>query len=61
MPSPHWVKLTHERRVILRQQAIAIWKRYLDEERIVPHPSIMIPEYRLMLTHPDGELIVEEI
>ena len=61
MPSPHWTSLPTERRVWLRSRAIEIWKRYLENDSaIVPHPPIIIPEYRRMLTHPDGDLIVEE-
>ena len=62
MPSRHWTMLTSERRVGLRSRAIEIWKRYLDEDgRTVPHPALEIPELRQMLSHPNGELIVEEL
>ncbi len=62
MPSRHWTSLTSERRVHLRSHAISIWKYYLENEnRITPHPPIVIPEYRQMLSQPDGELIVEEV
>src|SRR5436305_1166327 len=62
LPSRPWTSLTTERRVGLRSRAIEIWRRYLEEENaLVPHPPILIPEYRQMLTHPDGELIVEEV
>jgi hypothetical protein len=61
MPSPDWLVLSTERRVRLRGQAIGIWKRYLENDfTIVPHPPIAIPEYREMLTNPDGDMIVEE-
>ena len=56
-----WHTLTHEHRHSLRSRAVTIWRDYLDSEgRLVTHPHIAIPEYREMLTHPDGELIVEE-
>jgi hypothetical protein len=62
MPSRPWTSLTTERRVGLRSHAIGIWKKYLENENaLVPHPPILIPEYRQMLTHPDGDLIVEEV
>jgi hypothetical protein len=62
MPSEDWAALTTERRVGLRSRAIEIWTRYLDNDgRIVPHPPLRIPEFRLMLAHPDGEPIVEEL
>ncbi len=62
MPSRHWTSLTSERRVHLRSRAIEIWKRYLENENAIsPHPPIVIPEYRQMLSQPDGELIVEEV
>ena len=61
MPSPDWTMLTTDRRVRLRGRAIDIWKQYLDNDfAIVPHPPILVPEYRQMLTHPDGDMIVEE-
>ncbi len=61
MPSRHWSSLTSERRVMLRSRAIEIWKNYLENDyAIEPHPPIIVPEYRLMLTQPDGELIVDE-
>jgi hypothetical protein len=61
MPSRHWTSLTSDHRVRLRSRAIEIWKRYLESENaLVPHPPIVIPEYRQMLSQPDGELIVEE-
>jgi hypothetical protein len=61
MPSRHWVSLTSERRVHLRSRAIDIWRSYLENEfALVPHAPIVVPEYRQMLTQPDGELIVEE-
>jgi hypothetical protein len=62
MPSRNWTSLTNDRRVGLRSRAIEIWKQHLENDyALVPHPSIMVPEYRQMLTHPDGELIVEEV
>jgi hypothetical protein len=62
MASRNWTSLTTERRVGLRSRAIEIWRNYLENESAVaPHPPILIPEYREMLTHPDGELIVEEM
>ena len=62
MPSNHWTSLTSDRRVGLRNRAIEIWKQYLENENaLVPHPPIVIPEYRQMLSQPDGELIVEEV
>ena len=61
LASRNWTSLTNERRVNLRSRAITIWKDYLDNDgRLTTHPPIVIPEYRQMLTHPDGELIVEE-
>ena len=61
MASQHWTSLTSERRVGLRSRAIEIWRNYLDnDEALVPHPPIIVPEYRQMLSQPDGELIVEE-
>lgn len=61
MPSRAWASLTNERRVSLRTRAISLWKEYLEnEERIMNHPPILVPEYRQMLTQPDGEMIVEE-
>lgn len=46
---------------MLRSRAIEIWKNYLENDyAIEPHPPIIVPEYRLMLTQPDGELIVDE-
>ena len=61
IPSHSWVSLTSDRRVHLRNRAIEIWRIYLETDgNIVPHPPIFIPEYRQMLMHPDGELIVEE-
>jgi hypothetical protein len=61
IPSRPWVSLTNDRRVDLRNRAIEIWRSYLDSDgRLIAHPPIFIPEYRQMLTHPDGELIVEE-
>ena len=32
-----------------------------NDYRMVPHPAIVIPEYRQMLSQPDGEMIVEEV
>ena len=61
MPSRAWTLLTNERRVGLRTKAIDLWRDYLETERMVPHPAIAIPEYRQMLTQPDGEMIVEEV
>jgi hypothetical protein len=62
MPSNDWTKLTSERRVNLRSRAIEIWRRYLENDgRVIPHPAMTVPELRQMLTHPDGELIVEEL
>lgn len=61
MPSREWTALTSERRVHLRNRAIEIWRNYLEQENTVPHPTIIVPEYRQMLSHPDGELIVEEL
>jgi len=56
-----WVSLTHERRHNLREKAVSLWRDYLESDgRTVPHPHIVVPEYRAMLMHPDGELIVEE-
>ena len=61
IPSRFWVSLTTERRVHLRTRAIEIWRNYLENNgATVPHPEIHVPEYRQMLTHPNGELIVEE-
>ena len=61
MPSRPWVALTTDRRVRLRSRAIAIWRAYLENDsEVIPHPHILVPEYRQMLTQPDGELIVEE-
>jgi hypothetical protein len=61
MPSRHWVALTSDRRVHLRSRAIEIWRNYIESEfEIIPHAPIIIPEYRQMLTQPNGELIVEE-
>ncbi|MFI5201377.1 MAG: hypothetical protein ACHQNE_03220 [Candidatus Kapaibacterium sp.] len=61
MPSRHWVALTSDRRVHLRSRAIEIWRNYIENDfATIPHPPILIPEYRQMLTQPDGELIVEE-
>ena len=60
--SSTWTSLTHERRHNLRTRAVSIWKEYLETEgTIAPHPAIAVPEYRQMLTHPDGDLIVEEV
>jgi hypothetical protein len=62
MASRNWTSLTTERRVGLRSRAIEIWRNYLENENaLVPHAPILIPEYREMLTQPDGELIVEEM
>lgn len=61
MPSRAWASLTNERRVGLRTKAIDIWKDYLESEQQTTHPAITIPEYRQMLTQPDGEMIVEEV
>lgn len=61
MPSRAWTSLTNERRVGLRTKAIDLWKDYLENELITPHPAIGIPEYRQMLSQPDGEMIVEEV
>ena len=62
MPSSDWTILTTERRVNLRSRAIEIWRRYLEnDERMIPHPAVGIPEFRQMLTHPNGEMIVEEL
>jgi hypothetical protein len=62
MPSRVWTSLTNERRIGLRSHAIEIWKRHIESDyALIPHPQIVIPEYRQMLTQPDGELIVEEI
>ncbi len=62
MPSRQWTALTFERRVNLRSRALEIWRDYLERDRaMTPHPPIAIPEYRQMLSHPDGELIVEEL
>ncbi len=62
MASKHWTSLTSDRRVGLRTRAIAIWKQHIESEyALVPHPAIVVPEYRQMLMHPDGELIVEEV
>jgi hypothetical protein len=48
--------------VSLRSRAIEIWKTYLENDHsLVPHPAILVPEYRQMLSQPDGELIVEEV
>ena len=60
--SREWASLAYARRVDLRDRAIRLWKHYLETEgNIVPHPPILIPEYRQMLSHPSGEMIVEEI
>ncbi|MDP4199844.1 MAG: hypothetical protein Q8922_14265 [Bacteroidota bacterium] len=62
MPSQHWTMLTSERRVSLRSRAIEIWKHYLENDgHVVPHPAVQIPELRTMLSHPDGESIIEEL
>jgi hypothetical protein len=61
MPSRAWTSLTNERRVELRQRAITLWRRYLESEgRTQSHPPITVPEYRQMLTQPNGEMIVDE-
>ena len=62
MASRLWTSLTTERRVDLRTRAIGLWRYYLENDgAIVPHPPIVVPEYRDMLSQPDGELIVEEL
>lgn len=62
MPSHDWTKLTTERRVTLRSRAIEIWRRYLENDaRTIPHPPMQVPELRQMLSHPNGEMIVEEL
>ena len=62
MASRAWTSLTHEKRVSLRNQALTIWKRFFENDgRTIPHPPIFVPEYRQMLSQPDGEMIVEEI
>lgn len=62
MCSRDWTSLTNSRRVALRTKAIEIWKSYLENDNaVIPHPPIRVPEYRQMLTQPDGELIVEEL
>lgn len=62
MCSRDWTSLTNARRVALRNKAIEIWKNYLENDMaLTPHPPIRVPEYRQMLTQPDGELIVEEL
>jgi hypothetical protein len=62
MPSNSWTSLTHERRHSLRTRAVTLWKEYFENDgRPIVHPSIAIPEYRQMLTHPDGDLIIEEV
>jgi hypothetical protein len=62
MPSHDWTKLTTERRVNMRSRAIEIWRRYLENDaRTIPHPATNVPEFRQMLTHPDGAPIVEEL
>ena len=62
MPSKSWASLTHERRLSIRSRAVGLWREYFENDgRLIPHPAITIPEYRSMLTHPDGELIVEEM
>jgi hypothetical protein len=62
MPSSSWTSLTHERRHGLRSRAVSLWKEYFESDgRTIAHPPIVIPEYRQMLTHPDGDLIVEEL
>lgn len=62
MPSRPWASLTSERRVHLRSSAIEIWQNYLENEyATIPHPPILVPEYRQMLSQPNGELIVEEL
>jgi len=62
MPSSSWTSLTHERRHTLRSKAVSLWKNYLESDGMtIQHPSIAVPEYRQMLTHPDGDLIVEEV
>ena len=62
MPSIEWTRLTTDRRVVMRSRAIEIWKRYLENDgRVLPHPSLWVPELRQMLSHTGGELIVEEL
>lgn len=62
MCSRDWTSLTNARRVDLRNRAIELWKQYLEADNaVIPHPAIRVPEYRQMLTQPDGELIVEEL
>lgn len=62
LPSRAWTSLTNERRVSLRTRALSLWRDYLENDnRLVPHPPISVPEYRQMLSQPDGELIVEEV
>jgi hypothetical protein len=62
MCSRDWTSLTNSRRVALRTRAIELWKQYLESDNaVIPHPPIRIPEYRQMLTQPDGEPIVEEL
>ena len=59
--SDTWTSLTHERRHTLRIKAVSLWRDYIDNDgQLVPHPHIAVPEYRQMLTQPDGDLIVEE-
>ena len=62
MVSLAWAELTSEDRCDLRSRALEIWRDYLENQTVTfPHPHIVIPEYREMLSQPDGELIVEEI
>jgi hypothetical protein len=62
MCSRDWTSLTNARRVDLRTRAIEIWKNYLENDNsVVPHAPIKVPEYRQMLSQPSGELIVEEL
>jgi hypothetical protein len=62
LSSKVWSSLTHELRHNLRSRAVLLWRDYLESEgRLTPHPPIVVPEYREMLTHPDGDLIVEEL
>jgi len=62
MPSSSWTSLTHERRHVLRTKAVSIWRDYLETDgTTISHPTISVPEYRQMLTHPDGDLIIEEV
>jgi hypothetical protein len=62
LASRAWTALTNEHRVELRSRAISLWRKYLDSDGLlISHPPIVVPEYRQMLTQPDGEMIVEEV